>query len=77
LAWKSGLKVPLLLLGLSCTLKTILLGDLTGCGSLLQMSGAFLKFETFQTVQVQKSSPKGHYYLQRAAIPDWMGSTAL
>ncbi len=37
LAWKSGLEVPLLPLGPSCPLRTILLSDLVGCGSLLQI----------------------------------------
>jgi hypothetical protein len=33
-AWKSGLKVPVLPLEPSCPLRTILLSDLVGCGSL-------------------------------------------
>jgi hypothetical protein len=33
LAWKSGLKVPLLLIGPSCPTNYILLRDLVGCGS--------------------------------------------
>ncbi len=33
LKWKSGLKVPLLPLGPSCPLQTILLSDLVGCDS--------------------------------------------
>jgi hypothetical protein len=37
MAWKSGLKVSLLLLGPSCHLQTILLSDLVWCGSLLQI----------------------------------------
>jgi hypothetical protein len=37
LAWKSGLKVPLLPLGPSCPLQTILLSDLVGCDNSLQM----------------------------------------
>jgi hypothetical protein len=37
LAWKSGLKLFLLHLGPSCPLQTILLGDLLGCGCLLQI----------------------------------------
>jgi hypothetical protein len=36
LAWKSGLKVPLLPLGPSCPLQTILLSDLVWCDSQLQ-----------------------------------------
>jgi hypothetical protein len=50
LAWKSALKVPLLHLGPSCPLQTILLSDLAGCDSLLQIVLAvwrtFLKLET-------------------------------
>jgi hypothetical protein len=37
LAWKSGLKVPLLPLGPSCPLQTILLSDLVGRDNSLQM----------------------------------------
>ncbi len=37
LAWKSGLKVPLLPLGASCPLQTTLLSDLVGCCSPLQI----------------------------------------
>ena len=37
LAWKSGLKVPFLPLGRSCPLQTILLSDLVGCDSPLQI----------------------------------------
>jgi hypothetical protein len=37
LAWKSSLKVPLLLLGPSCPLKTILLSNQVLCDSLLQI----------------------------------------
>jgi hypothetical protein len=36
-AWKSGLKVPFLPLGSSCPLQTILLIDLVGCDSPLQI----------------------------------------
>jgi hypothetical protein len=42
LAWKSGLKVPLLPLGHSCPLQTILLSDLVGCDSPLQKVMAHL-----------------------------------
>ncbi len=49
LAWKSGLKVSLLPLGLSFTLQAILLSDLVGCESPLQIEmavwRAFLKFK--------------------------------
>jgi hypothetical protein len=41
LAWKSGLKVPLLPLGRSCPLQTILLSDLVGCDIPLQIVMAF------------------------------------
>ncbi len=41
LAWKSGLKVPFLLLGPSCPLQTILLSDLAGCDSPLQIVMAY------------------------------------
>jgi hypothetical protein len=45
----------------------------------------FLKFEVYQTaiivssqeVQIKKSAPNCHYYLQRAVTPDWKGSIAL
>jgi hypothetical protein len=37
LAWKTGHNVPLLPLGLSCPLQTILLSDLVGCDSPLQI----------------------------------------
>ncbi len=40
LAWKSGLKVPLLPLGPSCPLQTILMNDLFGCDSPLQIAMA-------------------------------------
>jgi hypothetical protein len=53
LTWKSGLKDSLLPLGLSCPLQTILLSDLAGCGSLLQIVWAFgtlfKKFESCKT----------------------------
>jgi hypothetical protein len=41
LAWKSGLKVPFLPLGRFCPLQTVLLGDLVGCDSPLQIVMAF------------------------------------
>ncbi len=43
-AWKSGLKVPLLLLGPSCPLQTILLSDLVGCDSPLQIVMVIWRF---------------------------------
>jgi hypothetical protein len=56
LAWKLGLKVPLLPLGHSCPLQTILLGDLVGCDSPLQIySNGHLMY---------------HYSQQRAVTPD-------
>ncbi len=63
-SWKSGLKRPLLHLGPSCPLQTILLSDLVRCGIPLQIVmpvwHAFL-FETCQTAIT--------YSLQRAAKP--------
>jgi hypothetical protein len=86
LAWKSGLKVPLLPLGCSCPLQTILLSDLVGCDSTLQtvMAGwgtiivsRGLSHQT-QKVQIQrKRAPNCHYYLQRAVTPSGKGSIAL
>ena len=78
LAWKSGLKVSLLHLGRSCPLQTILLSDLVGCYSPLQIVMA-----TWRTISVSrglshptkklqfetKRAPKCHYYLQRAVRP--------
>jgi hypothetical protein len=58
-----GLKVPVLPLALSCPLQTILLSDLVGCGSPLQMAVCLHFFEIL-------SAPNGHYYLQRAVTPD-------
>jgi hypothetical protein len=53
LAWKSGLKVPLLHLGSSCPMPAILLSDLAGCGGLLQrdlgVSRTFFYIEAHQT----------------------------
>ncbi len=53
LACVSGPIVPLLPLGPSCPLQTILLSDLVGCGSPLQIVMAvgalFLNFEARQT----------------------------
>jgi hypothetical protein len=37
LAWKSGLKVPLLPFGPPCPLQTILMSDLVGCDSPLRI----------------------------------------
>jgi hypothetical protein len=37
MAWKSGLKLPFLPVGRSCPLQTILLSDLVGCDSPLQI----------------------------------------
>jgi hypothetical protein len=87
LAWKSGLKVPFLPLGRSCPLQTILLSDLVGCDSPLQIVMAFWcnimyivsrgchtrprKFEH------TKRASNCYYYLQRAVTPAWMGSIAL
>jgi len=41
MAWKSGLKVPLLPVRISCTLQTILLSDLVWCDRLLQIVMVF------------------------------------
>ncbi len=41
LAWKSGLKVSFLPLGRSCPLQTLLLSDLVGCDSPLQIVMTF------------------------------------
>jgi hypothetical protein len=86
LVWKSGLKVPLLHLGPSCLLQTILLSDLVRCDSPLQIVMAIwrtiivsrgLSHQT-QKVQIQtKRAPNCHYYLQRAVTPEWKGSIAL
>ncbi len=72
LAWKSGLKVPFLPLGGSCPLQTILLSDLVGCDSPLQIVMAFWhtisvstglshpnQIAWFQT----KRAPNCHYYI--------------
>jgi hypothetical protein len=89
--------VPLLPLGPSCFLQTILLSDLVRCEILLQIAmaiwRAFAKFEAHQTAIIVSSGlpypthqdqikrkvrqNKGHYYLQRAVTPDWMGSIDL
>jgi hypothetical protein len=78
--------VPLLHLGRSCLLQTILLSDLVGCDSPLQIVMAIwctiivsrgLSHQT-QKVQIQtKRAPNCHYYLQRAVTPEWKGSIAL
>ncbi len=56
LAQKSGLKVPFLVLRRSCPLQTILLSDLVGCDSPLQIVMAFWRFH--------------HYCQPRAVTPD-------
>jgi hypothetical protein len=86
LARKTGLKVPLLPLGGSCPLQTILLSDLVGFDSPLQIVKAVwctiigskgLSHPT-QKAQIQtKRAPNCHYYLQRAVIPNWKDSIAL
>ncbi len=69
MAWKSGLKVPLLPLGPSCPLQTILLRDLVGCDSQLQIvmaiSRAFFKIWIL---------PNSHYSQQHAATPEPVSS---
>ncbi len=86
LAWKSGLKVPFLPLGHSCPLKTILLSDLVGCDSPLQIVMAFwrtiivskgLSHPAQKDLIHTKRAPNCHYYLQRSITSDWMGSIAL
>ncbi len=85
-ACKSGPKVPFLPLGRSCPLQTILLSDLVGCYSPLQIVMAFWRIiivrrglsNPTQKVWIQtKRAPNCHYYLQRAVTPKWMGSIAL
>jgi hypothetical protein len=77
--------MPLLPLGPFCPLH-ILLSDLVGYCSPLQIVRPFgtlfknLKRVKHLTQQVQifkKSAQNGHYFLQEAAIPDWMGCTVL
>jgi hypothetical protein len=46
-AWKSGLEVPLLPLGPSCPLQTILLSDLVGYGK-LDRNGRLLKLRLWE-----------------------------
>jgi hypothetical protein len=53
MALKSGLKVPLLPSGRYCPLQTILLSDLVGCYSLLQIVMAVpCTFSKFQASQI-------------------------
>jgi hypothetical protein len=84
--------VPLLPLGPSCPLQTVLLSDLVGCGNPLQIVMAiwrtFLKFEARQTVivvcsglphpthQIQIKNKLRQTALAAGGYPDWMGSTA-
>jgi hypothetical protein len=74
LAWKSGLKVPLLPLGRSCPMKTILLSDLVRCDSPLQIIMSIWRTiidrrglsHPTQKIQIQaKSVPNCHYYICR------------
>ncbi len=85
-AWKSGLKVPLLPVGLPCPLQTILLSGLVGCESTMQIVMAIWRTIIVsrgllcltQKVKIKtKRAPNCHYYLQRAVTPDWKGSIAL
>ncbi len=81
-----ALKVHFMPLGRSCPLKTILLNDLVGCDSPLQIVMAFwgtiiisrgMSHPT-QKVWIQtKRVPNCHHYLHRAVTPNWMGSIAL
>ncbi len=81
-----ALKVHFMPLWRSCPLKTILLSDLVGCDSPLQIVMAFwgtiivsrgMSHPT-QKVWIQtKRVPNCHHYLHRAVTPNWMGSIAL
>ncbi len=51
-------------LGPSCLLQTILLSDLVGCDSPLQIEVA-----AWHTIFQMRNKPNGHYYLQRAVTP--------
>ncbi len=65
LAWKSNLKMPILAFGPSCPLQTILLSDLVGCDSPLQIVTAVWRpFFKIWTV------PKSRCCQQRAVTPD-------
>ncbi len=87
MAWKSGLKVPFLLLGCSCSMQTFLLSDLVGCDSPPQIIMPFWRTiivsrglsNPSQKVWIKtKRAPNCNYYLQRAAVtPDWFGTIAL
>ncbi len=90
---KHCLRVSLLTLGPSCPLLTILLSDLVECGRLLQKVMAVWRTFFFilnapnshyslHLTQHACSNSKergtyGHFYLQRAFLPDWIGITAL
>ncbi len=75
LTWKSGLKVLLLPLGRSCPLQTILLSDLIGFDSALQIVMAIwptiIVSRGLSHLTQTKMAPNCHYYLQRAVTPDW------
>ncbi len=64
LAWKSGLKVPLLSLWPSRSVQTVQLSDLVGWVSPLQIVIAFWRSFLIW------SSPNSHYSLQLAPTPD-------
>ncbi len=69
MAWKSGLKVPVLPLGPSCPLQTILLNDLIGCNSSLHIVIAvwctFFKFNGHQTtIIVSRGLPHPTHQVQ-------------
>jgi hypothetical protein len=72
MAWKSGRKVPFLPLGRSCPLQTILLSDLVGCDSPLQIVMAVCPTtpDPESLNSNKKRVPNCHYYLQRAVTPD-------
>ncbi len=55
--WKSGLKVPSLTLGPSCTLQTILLSDQVGCDRPLQLADSNIRLVHFFTICSSLSRP--------------------
>jgi hypothetical protein len=78
LAWKLGHKVPFLPLGRSRPLQTILLNDLFGCDSPLQIEMAFwhtfivssgLSHPTRKVWILIKRAPNCHYYPQMLSHP--------
>ncbi len=79
MAWKSGLKMPLLPLGTSCPLQTILLSYIVWYNSPMQIKMAVWRIFFLNLKRVKQlllSKKVCHYYLQKAVTPDWMGSIA-